>query len=119
MHRPPPERFFATASMILPPQLIDHMCSRLQAVTNAWVRVLVKSPGCNTAANIPAPQLIDHVPLLLNDLIDYLRGEGVPHAEHSARIHGRYRWAQHFRLDEVLREMLLLRGIIMAEVEKY
>lgn len=105
--------------MSLPPPLIDHICSRLPAITNAWMRALWKSPEISTADNIPAPQLIDHVPKLFDDLADYLRGDGSPQAEQTARIHGRYRWEQHFRLDEVLREMLVLRGIIIAEIEHY
>lgn len=105
--------------MSLPRPLIDYICSRLPAITNAWLRALWKSPEFSTPDNIPSPQLIDHVPKLFDDLADYLRGDGAPQAEQSARIHGRYRWRQHFRLDEVLREMLVLRGIIITEIEHY
>jgi signal transduction histidine kinase len=105
--------------MSLPSSLIDHICSRLPAITNAWLRALWRSPEFSTPENIPAPQLIDHVPKIFDDLADYLRGDGAPQAEQSARTHGRYRWEQHFRLEEVLREMLVLRGIIIAEIEHY
>lgn len=104
---------------LLPDPLIDHICSRRAAITNAWLQALWKSPEFSTPGNIPAPQLIDHLPNLFDDLVDYLRGESVPQAEDHARVHGRYRWEQHFQLDEVLREMLVIRGIIIAEIEHY
>jgi len=106
--------------MSLPPTLIDHICSRREAITKAWLRALWKSPEFRTPDHIPAPQLVDHLPNLFDELTDYLRGDGgEPHAEHYARVHGRYRWQQHFRLDEVLREVLLIRDLIIAELESY
>lgn len=105
--------------MSLPAPLIEHICKRREAITKAWLRALWESPEFTTPENIPAPQLIDHVPDLFEDLAEYLRGNGAPDTEHDARVHGRYRWEQQFRLGEVLRELLLIRDIIIAEIERY
>ncbi len=105
--------------MNLPADLVDHICSRREAITKAWLRTLLTSPEFNTPGKIPAPQLVDHLPKLFDELADCLRGEGAPRPEHDARVHGRYRWEQNFSLDEVLRELLLIRGMINAEIESY
>ncbi len=105
--------------MTLPPSLIDHIANRRPAIINAWLQALWKSPEFSTPDKIPTPQLVDHLPNLLDDFVDYLQGESVPEAEDHARIHGRYRWEQNFRLDELLREMLVIRGIILGEMEQF
>lgn len=105
--------------MSLPAPLVDNICSHRGAITKAWLRALWNSPEFSTPENISAPQLIKHLPNLFDDFADYLRDDTAPQAEHDARVHGRYRWEQHFRIDEVLRELLVIRNIIIAEIDHY
>lgn len=105
--------------MGLPQPLIEHLSNQRATITKRWLSTLWNSPDFITPEKLSAPRLLDHLPNLLDDLADYLGGNGAPHAEHHARVHGRYRWEQHFRLDEVLRELLVIRDIIAAEVEHY
>ena len=105
--------------MSLPTPLIEHILRRRGAITKTWLAALWKSPEFTIAKDIPPPELIDHIPDLFDELAEYLRTAEAPQAEHKARVHGQYRWQQQFRLDEVLRELLLIRDIIIAEIERY
>ena len=105
--------------MSLPAHLVEHLCGRRPAITQAWLHTLLSSPEFITPERWSAPQLLDHLPALFDDLADELRGADRPKTEQHARVHGRYRWEQHFRLDEVLREILLIRRMIFEEIERY
>jgi signal transduction histidine kinase len=94
--------------------------TRRDAVTRTWVYAVQTSPDFTTPDQLPVPQLIDHLPALFDDLITCLQGrDEAAAADPNARAHGRHRWEQHFRLGELLRELLLLRRIIIKEVESY
>jgi len=56
---------------------------------------------------------------MFEDLLDFLRHEETPQAEAHDRIHGRSRWEQRFRLQEVLRELLLIRSILISETDHF
>ena len=105
--------------MNLPTPLIEHILRRRDAITQTWLAALWKSSEFTVAKDIPPPELIDHIPDLFDELAEYLQTAEAPQAEHKARVHGQYRWQQQFRLDEVLRELLLIRDIIIAEIERY
>ncbi|EDY20571.1 histidine kinase [Chthoniobacter flavus Ellin428] len=104
---------------MLPSAIIDHLSHRRQAITKTWLRELWSSPEQATAENTPASELLDHLPDMFEDLLDYLRHEETPQAEVHARIHGRSRWEQRFRLQEVLRELLLIRSILINETDHF
>ncbi len=105
--------------IILPLPLIEHLCSERDVVIKKWLRAVGTSSEFDTPNRISTPQLLDHVPNLLDDLADFLRKDEQREAEHHARIHGQRRWEQQFRLDELLRELLVLRDVVIDEVEHF
>jgi signal transduction histidine kinase len=104
---------------MLPSEIIDHLSNRRQALTKTWLRELWNSPEQATAENTPASELLDHLPDMFEDLLDYLRHDETPQTELHARIHGRSRWEQRFQLQEVLRELLLIRTILINETDHF
>jgi len=104
---------------MLPPSIIDHLSHRRQAITKTWLRELWSSPEQATADHTPTSELLDHLPDMFEDLLEFLRHGGTPQAEAHARIHGRSRWEQRFHLQEVLRELLLIRSILIGEIDHF
>jgi signal transduction histidine kinase len=99
--------------------LIDHIYSRREAMIAACLRHLRGSSEFGAHEAMSSPQLIDHLPQLLADLTQYLRGSGEAQAKDDARSHGQVRWEQDFRLDQILREVLVMRAIVIQEIELY
>jgi len=63
-----------------------------------------------------ARELVDHLPKLFENLAEVLKP---PHSNpresevsHDARVHGKYRWRQGYRLEEVMREAGTVRRIL-------
>lgn len=104
---------------MLPPSIIDHLSHRRQAITKTWLRELWNSPEQPTADHTPTSELLDHLPDMFEDLLEFLRHGGTPQAEEHARIHGQSRWEQRFHLQEVLRELLLIRSILISEIDHF
>jgi signal transduction histidine kinase len=102
-------------------KLFAEQCrERRDAVTQIWLHAVQTSPDFTTPDRVPVPQLIDHLPGLLDDLVNCLHGEDEAEAaDPNARAHGQHRWEQHFRLDELLRELLLLRRIVVQEIDRF
>jgi signal transduction histidine kinase len=73
------------------------------------------SPELPSAQRLGAPQLRDHLPKLLERLATSLRGAPRVRARlpagTAANEHGHERWAQHYRLDELIREL----GVVLRE----
>lgn len=97
--------------------IIDEISRRLGNITRIWLEAVWSSDKFESAQQTPTPQLLDHIPALLEDLTSFLRMGGDHETEEHARIHGTHRWHQQFALHEVLRELLLLRRIIIQQVE--
>ena len=98
--------------------LIDYLRSRRETVTQVWLHAVQTSPDFTTPDRIPVPQLVDHLPDLYDSLLECLQGEQAGEAaDADARTHGRVRWQQEFRIDELLRELLLFRRVVMKEID--
>lgn len=64
------------------------------------------------------PELLDHVPFLLHELITALRTSALPDCSPNAREHGRQRYRLGFVIETVVREYGLLRDVIFDAVER-
>jgi signal transduction histidine kinase len=101
-----------------------HFASYLQArrkqVTEQWIDAVVNSPAIEGAERMTRQQLADHLPLLFDDLVDYLRTEAAGSArrktEKAALAHGRKRWQQNYRLADLIRELWTIHRLIFREV---
>jgi signal transduction histidine kinase len=102
----------------------NELASRLEARRAALIgQILTEicgSPELPAAQRLGAPQLRDHLPALLDRLTTSLR-RGEPRvrarlpAGSPADEHGHARWAQHYRLDELVRELGALECIVLRE----
>jgi signal transduction histidine kinase len=101
----------------------NELASRLEARRAVLVRQIVAeirgSPELPSAQRLGAPQLRDHLPALLARLTTSLRGAPrvrtrLP-AGSAADEHGHARWAQDYRLDELVRELGAVECIVLRE----
>jgi signal transduction histidine kinase len=78
-----------------------------------WVTAVDRSPQVQASEDLTFSQLVDHLPQLCNDLADALtptqrNGANVELAQHST-AHGRWRWQQGYRVEELIRELSIIR----------
>jgi signal transduction histidine kinase len=82
-------------------------------ITRYWVTAVDRSPQVQSSEDLTFSQLVDHLPQLCNDLADALSTTKM--AEASAELarhstaHGRKRWQQGYRLEELIRELSIIR----------
>jgi two-component system phosphate regulon sensor histidine kinase PhoR len=108
--------------MILNPlhKLASLIGQERDALLSSWRRQVRELPS---ARNLEVPVLNDHIPLLLDELVDALRidsGQTIPEAlvETSPPAHGLQRLQEAFDIQEVVAEYNILRGCIHDLAEK-
>ena len=103
--------------------LADALCDRRKGITERWVEALHANPELPSASMVGHSGLLDHLPKLFDNLTDQLRaGDDLgprAAAAANARAHGEHRWQQDYRLDELLREISLLRRMFIDELVPY
>lgn len=82
-------------------------------ITRHWVTAVDRSPQVQASEDFTFSQLVDHLPQLCNDLADALtqtqkNGASAGLAQHST-AHGRKRWQKGYRLEELTRELSIIR----------
>jgi signal transduction histidine kinase len=99
---------------------LQHFSSSRDSITAAWLFAARTSLDLPTRERVPTPQLLDHLPNLYDDLTEFLRGgEPTDEANLHSQLYGSRRWTKHFRLDELLRELLLLRSVVLREIDLF
>ena len=98
-------------------ELANFLCDRREEITRRWVDAVRTDPAIARSTKLPHEQLMDHLPLVFDDLAETLGGPVAPKEEtaHHAHQHGEHRWWQGFHFTELLREMSILRRIISID----
>lgn len=96
--------------------LADFLCEQRETIMRRWTEAARGNVDMQSTGGLNPDQLSNHLPDLLGDLAHTLRMAGPDptrvEARQNAKVHGRYRWQQDYRLDEVLREMNIVRRIV-------
>jgi signal transduction histidine kinase len=97
----------------------DYMRQQRDAIGRRWMQLVRGSPEVPRAAHISPDALQDHVPELMDDLVEYLRvgKEGMMEqaVEHS-RTHGREQWKAGYNISELIWEIYIIRRILTETV---
>lgn len=92
-------------------------------MTETWMRAVTADPDLVDADRLTRDQLIDHLPAILDSICIALTAQDLepvePGIERNARQHGNVRWRQGYRLDELVRELELLRQVLVDEVASF
>ena len=98
-------------------ELGDYLLAQRDEIISEWLRAVEQNPDISSFDHLKdKEELLDHLPELCQNLAELLKS---PQSDQNraqifgaARGHGRYRWRQGYRLDEVIREASVVRRII-------
>lgn len=100
------------------PRLTKALEEARDEVSRHWLDVVRQTADLPAAQRLDDRQLSDHLPQLFDHLTAYLRGQGDAaarrHAARAARAHGGLREEQGYSLEELLRELGILRRAVLG-----
>ena len=98
-------------------ELGDYLLAHREEIIGEWLRAVERNPDISSFEHLKdKEEHRDHLPELCQNLAELLKSpqSDQTRAEvlRAARVHGRYRWRQGYRLEEVIRETSIVRRII-------
>ena len=97
-------------------KLGGYLLAHREEVIGEWLRAVERDPHISSADLLRYKELVDHLPKLFENLAGLLKA---PHSNpqrsevcRDARVHGKHRWHQGYRLEEVIREASIVRHIL-------
>lgn len=89
------------------------MLARREQILKSWITAVDQHPSISTSDNLTYTQLLDHLPELCTELAALLKQPDAKEikreAKQDARAHGWKRWRQGYKLEELIREICLIR----------
>jgi signal transduction histidine kinase len=102
------------------PELTVYLFARRDAILSNWRGACEKDPDLHTVSTLSTEEFNDQVPVLLNSLLQRLRGgEEESDPLFVAREHGLHRWHKGYLLLELTREIGHLTQVLAEELETY
>lgn len=98
---------------------------RLQQVdlTERWMKAVFHDAELTESDRLTYEQLADHIPNILDEICGVLENQDLDHAEgaieRDARQHGKLRWKQGYRIDELVRELDLFRQMLTGAIVEF
>jgi len=98
-------------------ELGDYLLAHRDEIIAEWLRAVAQNPDIISDDHLNGKsELVDHLPELCQNLAELLKSpqsdETRADVSNAARVHGKYRWRQGYRLEEVIRETSVVRRII-------
>jgi hypothetical protein len=91
----------------------DFVLARREQILQSWIAAVDQHPNISTSDNLTYTQLLDHLPELCTELAALLKHPNAREikreAKQDARAHGWKRWRQGYKLEELIREICLIR----------
>ena len=89
------------------------MLAHREQILQCWIAAVDQHPSISTSDNLTYTQLLDHLPELCTELAALLKQPNAQdikrEARQDARAHGWKRWRQGYKLEELIREICLIR----------
>ena len=89
------------------------MLAHREQILQSWIAAVDRHPNISSSDNLTYTQLLDHLPELCTELAALLEKPDAQdikrEARQDARAHGWKRWRQGYKLDELIREICLIR----------
>ena len=95
----------------------NYLLAHREEIVGEWLRAVEQNPDISSVGHLKdEEELVDHLPELCQNLAELLKSpqsdQNRAQISRAARGHGRYRFRQGYRLEEVIREASVLRKII-------
>ena len=91
----------------------DFVLSHRDEILKSWIATIDQHPNISASDNLTYTQLLDHLPELCAELAVLLKQPNAKEikreAKRDAQAHGWKRWRQGYKLDELIREICLVR----------
>lgn len=104
-------------------KLADYLVSQRSAVTDQWLMAVRRDPEIAAADRLTHQQLLDHLPEIYQECCQFLRTRDasvlIEDAKSDAKTHGEFRWADGYKIDELIRELEVFRGILSGMVLRF
>src|SRR4051794_19533908 len=101
-------------------RLSDAFHREADSIIEDWKAAVYRDQEIASAGNLTKKGLVDHLPALLEAMADCVRTAEGPEVSRkiaeAARVHGLNRWDQGYKLGELLRELGLLRKIVVRHL---
>ncbi|OXC74531.1 sensor histidine kinase [Caballeronia sordidicola] len=103
--------------------LVTALRGQQTQLTDRWIQLVFGDAEVEHSDDLTYRQLADHVPRIFDEICLVLESQDMDsqeHAiEHDAREHGKWRWQQGYRIDELVRELDLFRQVLLAAIGDY
>src|ERR1051325_2209638 len=97
-------------------KLGGYLLAHREEIIGEWLRAVERNPDINSSEFLKYEELVDHLPKLFENLAGLLKS---PHSNpqwrevcRDAQVHGKHRWRQGYRLEEVIREASIVPHIL-------
>jgi signal transduction histidine kinase len=101
----------------------NHLRTNQVNLTERWMKAVFHEAELTEADRLTYEQLLDHVPNILEEICSALEEQDFdqvePAIERNARQHGRLRWRQGYRIDELVRELDLFRQMLTGQIVEF
>jgi signal transduction histidine kinase len=91
----------------------DFVLAHREQILQSWIATVDQHPSISTSDNLTYTQLLDHLPELCTELAALLKEPDAQQIKREtrqdARAHGWKRWRQGYKLEELIREICLIR----------
>ena len=87
----------------------EYISAHGEDITRHWVGAIDRSDRIEASCSLTFRQVLDHFPLLCSNLAEILMGQTSQEVTDDSSSHARHRWQQGYRLDEVIRELAVMR----------
>ena len=91
----------------------DFVLIHREEILQSWIATINQHPDISASDNLTYTQLLDHLPELCSELAALLKQPDANNikkeAKRDAQAHGWKRWRQGYKLDELIREICLVR----------
>jgi len=97
-------------------ELGDYLLAHREEIIGEWLRAIERNPEFSSPKHLDYTELVDHLPELCQELAELLKSsqpdQNRSDISRTARVHGKYRWRQGYRLEEDIRETSIVRRIL-------
>jgi PAS domain S-box-containing protein len=104
--------------MSSPAGLADHLDARINAIIAIWRETVEQVGDVPRAETLSDKELLDHIPEILERLVERLRGRASDAAAEGKK-HGRLRWRQGYGIAEIINELGHLRSALIQATFAY
>jgi signal transduction histidine kinase len=97
----------------------DFVLRHREEILRSWIAAVDRHPKISPSDNLTYKQLLDHLTEFCTELAALLKQHNVKpieaEAKHDAKAHGWKRWRQGYKLDELIREICVIRRDVIDD----